>query len=249
MRHYRYSYLLETQFLPAIEWHFFKLRVVPCHNTFQHVLAKTLKIEPVCHLSSSKDGYGNALIYGTIGDPHEAFTVLSEGEVTQVRTYMLKGRPKPFYANYTRLTMCNEEMRSKALELASPERIMEFVHGHLSYEPCSTTVSTTAQEVFGQRKGVCQDFAHLMIAMCRAAGMHARYVNGLIMGEGQTHAWVEVSDGKVWRAYDPTHNLHVKWDYIKIAHGRDADDCATNRGRIYAWTRETMRVSCQLISQ
>lgn len=206
-----------------------------------------MEISPENHvISQSIDGFGNKTLYGSIGDFHQNFSVLSEGEVTQKHSYMLRGKPNPYYLAFTRLTMCNEEMRRKAEELGNTDAIMHFIHEHLSYEPCSTSVTTTAQEVFVQRKGVCQDFAHLMIAMCRSLGIHARYVNGFIVGEGQTHAWVEVSDGKVWRAYDPTHDLQVKWDYIKIAHGRDADDCPTNRGRIYSWTTERMSVTCTL---
>ena len=70
-----------------------------------------------------------------------------------------------------------------------------------------------------------------------------------VIGEGETHAWVEVSNGKVWYAYDPTHDKIVRWDYIKIAHGRDADDCPTNRGRFYSWTNETMSVICSLTKE
>ncbi|MDO4497959.1 MAG: transglutaminase family protein, partial [Bacteroidales bacterium] len=88
--------------------------------------------------------------------------------------------------------------------------------------------------------------AHLMIALCRAKGWYARYVNGFILGEGQTHAWVEVSDGNVWVPYDPTLDVIPDWGYVKIAHGRDANDCPTNRGRFLGFTTETMSVSVSL---
>ena len=249
MRSYRFSYTVQSSFVPPINWHFFKLRAIPCDNEFQHVEVERFEVSPESHLVSTCDGFGNAVQYGSIDSKHDTFSVVSEGFVTQYKTYEIAEIPAPFYLAFTHLTECNEEMKAKAEELGSPLDIMHFVHDRISYMPLSTTVATTAKEVFRDKRGVCQDFAHLMIAMCRAIGFLARYANGLIIGEGETHAWVEVWDGKVWKAYDPTHDLLVEWDYIKIAHGRDADDCPTNRGRIYAWTSETMTVSCKLIRQ
>ena len=64
----------------------------------------------------------------------------------------------------------------------------------------------------------------------RAAHIPARYVNGFIEGEGATHAWVEVYDDGAWWGIDPTHNRPIEWGYIKLSHGRDAEDCPVNRG-------------------
>ena len=123
---------------------------------------------------------------------------------------------------------------------------MHAVHRSLAYERFVTDNTTTAQQALLLGKGVCQDFAHLMIAACRSAGLPARYANGLVLGEGETHAWVEVWHDGVWLAYDPTHDCRVDWDYVKLAHGRDVDDCPTNRGRFYGWTSELMTVNCKL---
>ena len=263
---YRYRYVTHSSFSPAIEWHFFKLRAIPCNNEFQHVGAHDLFITPACHLYHSKDGQGNAVQWGSFDTPHSSFEVVSEGVVVQTEPYLLHEKPAAYYLVQTKLTEYSEEMlsfarervkelkseRVSAAEEAFPEdsdafavaiMLMHAVHAHLNYTPCHTSTTTTAKDVFTDPRGVCQDYAHLMIALCRALGLHARYVNGFIAGEGQTHAWVEVSDGQVWRAYDPTHDIAPSWGYVKIAHGRDADDCPTNRGRIYSWTQETMTVS------
>lgn len=249
MRVYHYKYIVQSSFVPQVDWHFFKLRAVPCENAFQQVYGNSLVVSPNCRLSCSVDGYGNIVQWGSFDYPHRSFTMVSEGDVHLIHQYSIKEKPAPFYLASTGLTTCDEEMREKAFELGSPEEIMHFVHDSVTYSPGTTTIATTAYDVFHNRRGVCQDLAHLMIAMCRAIGIHARYVNGLIIGEGQTHAWVEVSNGKVWYAYDPTHDKKVRWDYIKIAHGRDADDCPTNRGRFYSWTNETMTVVCTLTKE
>lgn len=102
---------------------------------------------------------------------------------------------------------------------------------------------TTAADAFASRMGVCQDYAHLMVALCRAAGFHARYVCGLMMGEGQTHAWVEVYDGLCWYAFDPTNDTAVATGFIKIAHGRDALDCSVSRGVYTGISNQTTNVS------
>ena len=249
---YRYRYVTHSSFSPAIEWHFLKLRAIPCNNEFQRVGAHDLVITPACHLCHSKDGQGNAVQWGSFDAVHDSFEVVSEGVVVQTEPYLLHEKPAAYYLASTRLTEYTEVMREYAkdgVRKASAEPfiqalcLMHAVHAHLNYTPCHTSTTTTAKDVFTDPRGVCQDFAHLMIALCRALGIHARYVNGFIAGEGQTHAWVEVSDGQVWRAYDPTHDIAPSWGYVKIAHGRDADDCPTNRGRIYSWTQETMTVS------
>ena len=85
----------------------------------------------------------------------------------------------------------------------------------------AATVTTTASQAFAARKGVCQDFAHIAIVALRAAGVPARYVSGLAIGEGTTHAWVQAHIGGVWRGFDPTRNVRVDEGYLPIAVGRD----------------------------
>lgn len=125
--------------------------------------------------------------------------------------------------------------------------IMHHVHNYIDYCPGVTTIDTPLEEVLRLRKGVCQDYAHMMVAVCREAGYHARYVCGLMTGEGQTHAWVEVHDGQCWYAFDPTNDTAIATGYIKLAHGRDARDCPVSRG-VYSkefadWRQESMQVS------
>jgi len=245
---YQYSFITASTFVPAIEWHFFKLRAVPCDNEFQRVISSQLEISPLCRWQTGVDGQGNAIQWGSCQTSHDSFRVASQGSVEQTRPYLIHEVPAPYYLASTHLTTCTPEMLRWARQWHTAVEVMHAVHQHIHYQPCTTTTATTAAQVWAHPQGVCQDYAHLMLALCRAIGLPARYVNGFIQGEGQTHAWVEVSDGTVWHPYDPTHDLQPEWGYIKIAHGRDADDCPNNRGRFYSWTRETLTVSATLFT-
>jgi transglutaminase-like putative cysteine protease len=125
-------------------------------------------------------------------------------------------------------------------------RIMDFVYSNFTYTPGATAVETTLLEVFDRRVGVCQDFAHAMIGLCRAARIPARYVSGYFYAENAcpssiddntaSHAWVDCYlSGIGWVGFDPTHNRRVSDLYIKVAAGRDYSDvrplAGTYRGK------------------
>lgn len=79
-------------------------------------------------------------------------------------------------------------------------------------------------------RGVCQDEAHIMLALLRMKGIPCRYVMGYMLGEGSTHAWVEVLREEKWIGMDPTNRRMVNDEYITVSAGRDANDCPVNRG-------------------
>lgn len=107
---------------------------------------------------------------------------------------------------------------------------MHRLYREFSYVPGSTHVGTTAEEALAGGKGVCQDYAQILIALCRMAGYPARYVVGLLPGEGATHAWAEVWQDGRWLGLDPTHDCAADERYIKLSHGRDFTDCSVDRG-------------------
>jgi transglutaminase-like putative cysteine protease len=107
--------------------------------------------------------------------------------------------------------------------------------------PGATGVWATARDAFERGEGVCQDFAHLMIALCRTAGLPARYVSGHLLGEGAMHAWVQVllRDERhprlsTWLDFDPTHGRIASGPYIAVAVGRDYGDVSPTRGSFTA---------------
>ncbi|GLX97876.1 hypothetical protein Hesp01_58260 [Herbidospora sp. NBRC 101105] len=119
------------------------------------------------------------------------------------------------------------------------EAIAWAVHERVEYVPGATGVLTSAQEAWDQGKGVCQDMAHLTVALMRAAGLPARYVSGYIhpaadavIGEpvaGQSHAWVEYWSGE-WNALDPTNRSKVGETHVVVARGRDYADVPPLKG-------------------
>jgi transglutaminase-like putative cysteine protease len=120
---------------------------------------------------------------------------------------------------------------------ARAAQINRWVFRTMRYEKGVSGVRTTAAEAIAQRAGVCQDFAHVMIAVCRLNGIAARYVSGHLLGEGGTHAWVEVllpapdcPDKVIARAFDPTHGRIAGMTYITVATGRDYRDVAPTTG-------------------
>jgi transglutaminase-like putative cysteine protease len=118
--------------------------------------------------------------------------------------------------------------------------LTNLLHSEFAYVPGSTTVDTPVQEVIERRMGVCQDFAHLMLSICRRQQIPSRYVSGyLYTGTGKdslvsgdaSHAWVEcLLPGGHWLGFDPTNNLVVNDKYIKVQHGRDYGDVPPLRG-------------------
>jgi uncharacterized alpha-E superfamily protein/transglutaminase-like putative cysteine protease len=120
------------------------------------------------------------------------------------------------------------------IELATS--LMNQVFAHMRYEPGETHVSTTASQAFALGVGVCQDYAHILLSLCRQVGLPARYVSGYLPGEGQMHAWVEVllplgpKEIPTWVPFDPTHHCRCDERYITVAVGRDYQDVAPTSG-------------------
>jgi transglutaminase-like putative cysteine protease len=120
-----------------------------------------------------------------------------------------------------------------ATELA--ESIVRFVHKTMIYTKNVTDIFTTASVAYRIGRGVCQDYAHVVIALARACGLRARYVSGHLLGEGATHAWVEFlvpARGEAARvlSFDPTVGRATDWRYLVVAVGRDYEDVAPTSG-------------------
>jgi transglutaminase-like putative cysteine protease len=145
----------------------------------------------------------------------------------------------------SRLTTPDERLNRAADELAGTsssglelaDRINDWVYQSMTYRWGATGVRTTAAEALAIGAGVCQDYAHVMLAVCHACGLPARYVSGHLVGQGGTHAWVEVvlptNDGTgeaiAW-PFDPTHASRGGLGYVTIAVGGDYADVAPTSG-------------------
>ena len=119
----------------------------------------------------------------------------------------------------------------------------------MTYLPGVTSVRTTAPEAFAAGQGVCQDFAHIYLALARKAGLSARYVNGLPEGEGASHAWCEVWLDGIWTGIDPTRGRWTGEDYLRFSVGRDFGDCPMERGVFLGLTDQTQTVFMRVRQQ
>lgn len=235
-----YRYRLKIELDSPVENHRFTLRCTPVSDARQRVLHCERSIAPADFLSESRDGWGNPLVYGACRAAHTGFEVIVSG---QVQTGLAECVPSAdpirdsLFQYPTPLTAADGEIRRFAEGLSltgdavhQAERVMNAVHSALRYTPGATTVSTTAAQAFAAGRGVCQDYAHVMLAALRSQKIPCRYVVGMLMGEGKSHAWVEVLDRGNWYGFDPTNNRRTEDGHIKISHGRDYLDCAINRG-------------------
>jgi transglutaminase-like putative cysteine protease len=156
----------------------------------------------------------------------------------------------------TRLTAADPVIRDLAAtmaghdRLATAERFCAYVYETISYAHGVTSVATTAAEALAGGRGVCQDTAHIMIALCRAAGLPARYVSGHLVGEGGTHAWTEVivpdPAGARAVAFDPCNGRRAGRDYLTIATGRDYADVAPTSGSYLGTAHGTLTTTKQV---
>ena len=138
----------------------------------------------------------------------------------------------------TRLTAADDRLRALAdglrsgddTPLESAQRVCDAVHAAIAYEYGVTTVLTTAAEALALGRGVCQDSAHVMLAVCHLLGLPARYVSGHLLGQGGTHAWVEVivarGQDAMAVAFDPCNGRRAGAGYVTVATGRDYGDVA-----------------------
>jgi transglutaminase-like putative cysteine protease len=155
----------------------------------------------------------------------------------------------------TRLTAADDRLRDLAAGLAgsagsadSPlekaERICAAVHSAITYEYGVTSVQTTASEALAGGRGVCQDSAHVMLALCHIVGLPARYVSGHLLGQGGTHAWVEVitptAHDAVAVAFDPCNGRRAGNGYVTVATGRDYSDVAPTSGSYVGTSRSRL---------
>jgi transglutaminase-like putative cysteine protease len=142
----------------------------------------------------------------------------------------------------TRLTTADDRLRELAAGLRAGSdtplehaaRINAAVHAALSYRDGVTSVQTPAAEALAGGYGVCQDFAHIMLAVCHLVGRPARYVSGHLLGQGGTHAWVEVivpsGPQASAVAFDPCNDRQAGSGYLTVATGRDYADVAPTSG-------------------
>lgn len=237
MRSYRYSYQTIVRYSSSVSHHHFLLRCTPREDGNQRIVERDINLLSSSHVTNSTDTFGNVIHYGSMVKRHDIFVIASSG-IVECGDYCVEDNsPKQIYLAATSMTTCDGKMatfvdrlETKGNPLDQAIAVADAIYHYMSYAPGVTNTETRAADSFRLGVGVCQDFAHILIAMCRRLGIYARYAAGFVVGTGETHAWVEVYENGVWYGIDPTNNLFIVNDYIKVAHGRDAADCSVSRG-------------------
>lgn len=240
MEQVEFSYAMKIEFSSPVVRHCFSLRCLPFDNEYQTIRELFIEVSPHNVLTETADGFGNRILTDRITEPHSAFSVYVNG-MAQIHIADKAEEPlNGIYKYPSQYTRCGERLsalaeKNRAAVKTLPtgeavELLMREMRKQFTYQSGTTTVQTTAEEALEKGKGVCQDYAHILIALCRKLSIPARYVVGIQEGVGETHAWVEFYDNGIWRGIDPTNDKWVNDRYLTLSHGRDFADCGINRG-------------------
>jgi transglutaminase-like putative cysteine protease len=235
-------------------------RMTPVNSERQRVLESSLSVHPFAVQSTYRDYFGTIVTTFDLQQSHHRLQVVAEATVettaevhteadlplSALRTSENLDLFAEYLASTPRTTLSGaviEEVRSLVsgqddVHVAATS-IVEWVRERVAYVRGATKVSSTAQEVWDQREGVCQDLSHVTIALLRCVGVPARYVSGYLyskdedrVGEkvvGESHAWVEYYCGD-WFGVDPTNGGKVGLHHVVVAKGREYGDVSPLKG-------------------
>ncbi len=263
------------------------LRLTPLDADGQRVVSQHLTIDPPPdQFVAFMDHFGNAVHHVAVEVAHDRFSVTLDAVVEVARVFAagegpsweeieaaMKGDGFPAHPEIAEFIYPSplagidaEATRYAADSFAAGRAIIDAladltarIHRDFAYTPNVTSVSTRVAEIVATRCGVCQDFAHLMIAGLRGLGLPARYVSGYIrtrppeggpvrQGGDASHAWVSAWCGEAlgWVEFDPTNDLRVADEHVVVAYGRDFSDVTPLRGVILGGGSHSLTVSVHL---
>jgi transglutaminase-like putative cysteine protease len=262
------------------------LRLTPVSREGERVQVAALQILPEpAHRREGQDFFGNRLTWLEVEEPHDTLTVKLAARVAVDAPLIPEPSSTPAWeavrdeafavsdigplspAHFlfpSRMVSLDPEIRDYVRESFPPARpileaAIELIHrlkADIAYEIGATTVTTTPPMSFALRRGVCQDFAHIMISGLRGIGLPAAYVSGFLrsappsdgtrlQGSEAMHAWVMLWCGESagWIGLDPTNAILAAEDHVSLAIGRDYTDVAPVDGVILGSGRQRMGVS------
>ncbi len=261
---YSVRHITRLCYEPAVRESVMEVRMQPRTDARQRCLSFSLDVSPRANVIMYRDFFGNAVHHFDIPGQHEVIEVGAQAVVEVLPPLVARaseaGNWKELDARvaqgdywemllpsqYARPTEQLEKL-SAALDLrrrGNPLELLQRLNVELyeffEYAPNTTKVDSPIDEALESRQGVCQDFAHIMIALVRQLKIPCRYVSGYLFHEdsakdrspaGATHAWVEAYLGELgWVAFDPTNNLPGCERHIRVAIGRDYADVPPTRG-------------------
>ncbi len=246
------------------------VRLGPRSDAHQRWGRFEIGIEPAGAYRRYSDGFGNTAFLVTLARPHRHLELRTVGEIETLLAdpFATPAQlPDPLgpsaladSLNPSLLVPAVPELEALAGPhrpasaddtFAAVQNLMHLVNQRLEYVAGVTTVETTVVEVLGEPRGVCQDFAHLLIGLCRSVGIPARYVSGYIVADAggprrgirASHAWVEAfTPTHGWRGFDPTNDLVASAYHVKLAIGRDYSDIPPHRGTFRGPAKELLSV-------
>ena len=260
-----------------------QIRLQPCDDDRQKVLASSLEVSIVTAngreerilTSSHLDYYGTTVHQAHALEAHRTLRIQAISSVMTQAAPVLESvsvqslapsleRWNEFLESTQRVDLTHDWLA--LLGWYAPQSGYDLVtylldlnrhlHSRFVYSPGSTTVSTPLEEFVQSGHGVCQDYTHAMLAVCRRVRLPARYVSGYIdagadfVGAAATHAWVEcLIPGVGWVGFDPTNAILASEAHVKIGHGRDYDDVPPIRGVRRGGGRETLGVNVSMESE
>jgi transglutaminase-like putative cysteine protease len=250
-----------------------EIRLFPHNFDNQDVLQFQLLISNSPQVEISKDYYGNRIGNFNNLEAHQEMTIESRMLVRVNHSLKIPELDATTVADLDRekeksiflQRLCIPETISKQKQINlilkkiyQPDKsILEiaqecnnYVFKHFTYTKGITNIETTVDEILEIKKGVCQDFAHVLLQLLRTAGIPSRYVSGYICpnesglrGEGATHAWVEIYTPKQgWLGLDPTNNIWTMDNHVKLSVGRNFYDCTPVKGTFKGFARQTLSV-------
>jgi transglutaminase-like putative cysteine protease len=252
---------------------FNEARLQPVDGDGQRLISFSLQTDPAASLSHFTDYFGNAAHRFAIAAPHPKLTVEARSEVeteaglghSALPAVALRGPDTESdfdlqveFIQPSRYVPLEAELGKTAAVVikdrdevwSAVQAIYEFVYHSMRYRQQTTGIETTALEALKLRAGVCQDFAHIALGLCRSAGIPARYVSGYFLDPQRkpdqieaSHAWAEAwVPGAGWVSFDPTHNCRTDERYIRLAVGRDYADIRPIAGTYQGSPTREMRV-------
>lgn len=259
MKNLHFDYYMEIKYSSNVENCHYTIKCLPQDSARQKISDIEITMIPESKPEYATDSLGNRYIFGCNKLPHDVFQfritgsaacglsdyeeAVDENELMIYRHHNGLNTPQEGLKSYYKTIKAELELDKEASALNKAVKLMNRLHEDFSYMQGVTNVDTTAEEAFLKGQGVCQDYSHILISLLILAGCSARYVTGLLIGEGASHAWVEVADGNKWYALDPTNNILVKDNHIKIGVGRHAKDCTINRGIMHGGGDQTQTIS------
>jgi transglutaminase-like putative cysteine protease len=261
---YSVRHTTSFQYEPAVRESVMEVRMQPRTDFRQRCLSFSLNIDPRANMMMYRDFYGNAVHNFDIPERHRRIDVLAQAIVDVLPARILEAAAADDWEELDRrvaqtdywemllpsqFAVPTDLLGKLAIELdlrrrGNPLELLQELNGRLyelfDYAPNTTEVDSPIDDALKARRGVCQDFAHIMITLVRQLKIPCRYVSGYLYHEdksrdrspaGATHAWVEAYLGELgWVAFDPTNNLEGCDRHVRVAVGRDYSDVPPTRG-------------------